>query len=275
MVNGLRVCAQGGYALIRPYYTSTLITPTVSIPDAELLFTGDFKREGPDLVLTGHDGHHHVIPGYFSGQKHAALVAPNGAALPPISSNFSPARPPRTIRAGAATTPPAIGKVEKVVGNVTVMRNGVAVALNVGDAVYKSDVITTGADSSYGVSFPDGTALDLVANTRMALNDYSTIRTEPQRRAVQPGPRHLLLRRRQGRPYRRHEDRHAGGDDGHPRHHRLVQEQSPPSPPMSATSASRSRWSPIRAPQSAQYELVDQFGNVVASVGVTGQVDLR
>jgi hypothetical protein len=39
--------------------------------------------------------------------------------------------------------------------------------------VYKSDVIQTGANSSCGVSFPDGTALNLVANTRMALNEYS------------------------------------------------------------------------------------------------------
>ena len=53
------------------------------------------------------------------------------------------------------------------------MRNGIAVALNVGDAVYKSDVMQTGVNSSVGIAFPDGTALDLVANTRMALNDYS------------------------------------------------------------------------------------------------------
>ena len=46
-------------------------------------------------------------------------------------------------------------------------------ALNVGDAVYKSDVVQTGANSSAGVAFPDGTALNLVANTRMALNEYS------------------------------------------------------------------------------------------------------
>ncbi len=53
------------------------------------------------------------------------------------------------------------------------MRNGVAVALHVGDAVFKSDVVQTGANSSVGIGFPDGTALNLVANTRMALNDYS------------------------------------------------------------------------------------------------------
>lgn len=39
--------------------------------------------------------------------------------------------------------------------------------------MYKTDVIQTGANSSVGIGFPDGTALQLVANTRMALNDYS------------------------------------------------------------------------------------------------------
>jgi hypothetical protein len=33
--------------------------------------------------------------------------------------------------------------------------------------------VQTGANSSVGIGFPDGTALNLVANTRMALNDYS------------------------------------------------------------------------------------------------------
>ena len=60
-----------------------------------------------------------------------------------------------------------------MVGIVNVVRNGVAVVLHVGDAVYKSDVIQTGSGSSCGISFPDGTALNLIANTRMALNDYS------------------------------------------------------------------------------------------------------
>ena len=39
--------------------------------------------------------------------------------------------------------------------------------------MFKSDIIQTGANSSAGIGFPDGTALNLIANTRMALNDYS------------------------------------------------------------------------------------------------------
>jgi FecR-like protein len=147
----------------------------VSVPDADLLFRGDYHRAGPDLVLTGHDGRHHIVPGYFASEKHAALVAPNGASLSADVVDLlagSPA-PGQYAQAQPTTPPDSIGKVEKVVGDVTVVRNGVSVALHVGDAVFKSDVIATGGDSSAGISFPDGTVLDLVANSRMALNEYS------------------------------------------------------------------------------------------------------
>ena len=63
--------------------------------------------------------------------------------------------------------------MEKVVGQVTLIHNGVAGPLHVGDPVYKTDVVETGANSSCGIAFPDGTALDLVNNTRMALNEYN------------------------------------------------------------------------------------------------------
>jgi hypothetical protein len=147
----------------------------IKVPDAELLFRGEYQRLGPDLVVTGPDGRHHIIPGYFSSEKHPALVAPNGASLTPDVVDLLAGSPtPGQYAQAQPTTPPdSIGKVEKVIGSVTVVRNGVAVALHVGDAVYKSDVVQTGANSSVGIGFPDGTALNLVAGTRMALNDYS------------------------------------------------------------------------------------------------------
>jgi FecR protein len=147
----------------------------IQVPDAELLFRGEYQRLGPDLVLTGPDGRNHIIPGYFSSEQHPALVAPNGASLAPDLVDLLAGSPtPGQYAQAQPTTPPdAIGKCEKVVGSVTVVRNGVAVALHVGDAVFKSDVVQTGANSSVGIGFPDGTALNLVANTRMALNDYS------------------------------------------------------------------------------------------------------
>ena len=148
----------------------------IIVPDAHLLFTAEFHRAGPDLVLTGHDGRHHVVPGYFANEHRPALSAPNGASLAPDLIELLAGSPTPGEYAQAQSAAPrddAIGKIEKVVGNVTVVRNGVSVALNVGDAVYKSDVIQTGVNSAVGIGFPDGTALNLVDNTRMALNDYS------------------------------------------------------------------------------------------------------
>jgi large repetitive protein len=148
---------------------------SIHVEDAQLIFRGDYHRAGPDLVITGKDGGHHIIPGYFSSDQHPDLVAPNGARLTADIIDLlagSPA-PGQYAQAQATASPDPIGKVEKIVGDVHVVRNGVSVALNVGDLVYKSDVIETGANSSAGIGFPDGTALDLVANTRMALNEYS------------------------------------------------------------------------------------------------------
>ena len=81
--------------------------------------------------------------------------------------------PGQYAQAHTTLPPEAIGKVEKVVGQVTLIHNGVAGSLHVGDPVYKTDVVETGANSSCGIAFPDGTALDLVNNTRMALNEYN------------------------------------------------------------------------------------------------------
>ena len=147
----------------------------ILVPDAQLLFTAEFHRAGPDLVLIGRDGERHLIPGYFSGEHERALVAPNGASLASNVVDLLAGSPTPGEYAQSQPTPPSdpVGRVEKVVGNVTVVRNGVSVALNVGDAIYKSDVVQTAANSSVGIAFPDGTALNLVANTRMALTEYS------------------------------------------------------------------------------------------------------
>ena len=167
---------EGGFeAAASIIHTNSSHSEYVSVPDADLLFRGDYHRAGPDLVLTGHDGRHHIVPGYFASEKHAALVAPNGASLSAdvVDLLAGSAAPGQYAQAQPTTPPNSIGKVEKIVGDVTVVRNGVSVALHVGDAVFKSDVIATGGNSSAGITFPDGTVLDLVANSRMALNEYS------------------------------------------------------------------------------------------------------
>lgn len=142
----------------------------VIVADAHLLFTAQFHRAGPDLVLSGDDGHRLLIPGYFATEPPPMLMAPNGARLSTETVGLLAGSPAPAQYAQAQPVPPAgsIGSVEKVSGNVTVVRNGVAVVLHAGDAVFKSDVIETAADSKIGIGFPDGTALELLANTRMA-----------------------------------------------------------------------------------------------------------
>ena len=51
------------------------VRQTIIVPDAHLLFTGDFKRSGVDLVLTG-DDRELVLHDYFKGEKRAALSSP-------------------------------------------------------------------------------------------------------------------------------------------------------------------------------------------------------
>src|SRR5262249_45244987 len=69
--------------------------------------------------------------------------------------------------------PEAIGKVQTVIGPVTVMdASGVAAQVKVGDSVYRHDTIETGADGAVGITFIDGTAFTLSNNARVALNQF-------------------------------------------------------------------------------------------------------
>ncbi len=169
--------SEGGYGIgaTSAFHLDPSHPDTVSIPDPELLFRGHFGRSGQDLVITGQDGHRHIVPGYFASEKHPALVAPNGAHLSGdlVEHLAGSQTPGQYAQAQDATPANPIGQIEKVVGIATVVRNGVSVTLHVGDKVFQSDIVQTGADSSCGISFPDGTALNLVASTRLVLNEYS------------------------------------------------------------------------------------------------------
>ena len=149
---------------------------SLTIPDAQLLFSAEFKRSGSDLTLIGPDGRKFIVFDYFQFEKRPDLISSDGATLAAqLVEKLSGSVAPNQY---AQATPPSgssaqvIGKVEKISGSGTAVRNGVAVTLNVGDAVNKNDVLQTGSDSTLSVSFLDGTALNLSANTRMALNEY-------------------------------------------------------------------------------------------------------
>jgi len=141
-------------------------TASVTIPDAHLLFTAEFKRKRSDLVLTGDDGHKILVTDYFQPD----LVSPEGALL--SASLVELATPGQYAQAAAPVAQQPIGRVETVSGSATVTRNGVAVDLNVGDLVFQGDVVQTRSDSTLGIGFADGSAFSLKENARMALNEF-------------------------------------------------------------------------------------------------------
>ncbi|XYL60585.1 VCBS domain-containing protein [Bradyrhizobium sp. DASA03076] len=142
----------------------------VVIADPNLIFHGEFKRTGSDLVLS-HDGHDFVVHDYFRGDKRAAIASPDGAHLTgDIVSALTGYVQVAQAAPGAAAAQ-VIGHVTKLTGSATVVRNGVSVILNNGDNVEKGDVVSTGSDSTLGITFIDGTVFGLSANARMVLNE--------------------------------------------------------------------------------------------------------
>jgi hypothetical protein len=149
----------------------------VTVPDAHLLFNGEFKRVGTsDLKIVGEDGQSFFIPDYFASETRAHLMSPQGATLSPnvVEALAGPLAPGQLAQAGgqAASSQPVIGRVDALAGSATVVRNGVTVALNVGDNVRRGDVVQTSGGSSVAIVFTDGTTFSLNANARMVLDNF-------------------------------------------------------------------------------------------------------
>ncbi|WP_246666719.1 VCBS domain-containing protein [Bradyrhizobium guangdongense] len=140
------------------------------VPDPNLLFHGDFKRAGVDLVLS-HDGQDYVIHDYFKGQTRAPIASPDGAHLTGDLVNALTGHVQYAQAAPGAAAAQVIGHITKLAGNATAVRNGVSIILNNGDNVEKGDVVSTGSDSTLGITFIDGTVFGLSANARMVLNE--------------------------------------------------------------------------------------------------------
>ncbi len=142
----------------------------IVVNDAHLLFTGDFRRSGSDLVISK-DDRQLIIDDYFRNEKRATLASPDGAILTGTLVEALTGEV-QIAQAGASTSAVAvIGKVSKAAGASTVIRNGVSVELNVGDNVHKGDVVQAGSNSSLVLVFIDGTVFGLAANSRMVLNE--------------------------------------------------------------------------------------------------------
>ena len=142
---------------------------TITIPDAHLLFSGDFERSGTDLIVSDRE-HRVIVTDYFRGEKRPVLVSPEGA---PLDSKVIEALTGHTAYAQAGTAPAAklIGHVVTMTGSASIVRNGVTIDVNNGDNVYQNDVVQTGSGSTLGLVLDDGTTFNLSANARLMLND--------------------------------------------------------------------------------------------------------
>lgn len=148
----------------------------ITVPDAHLLFNGEFKRVGSDgLKITGENGESFFIANYFNGEKHKHLLSPEGAQLSAsvVEALAGPLAPGQQAQAGAQpAAQAAIGRVDAMTGSCTVVRNGVSVALNMGDTVRKGDVVQTSSASTISIVFTDGSTFSLSANARMVLDEF-------------------------------------------------------------------------------------------------------
>lgn len=144
----------------------------VRLPDAHLLFSGDFARWGSDLIISDHL-HRMVVSNYFHGDKRPTLVSPEGAALDPNVIEALTGHVQYAQAAATASASKVVGHVVKLAGSASIVRNGTTIILNNGDAVYQNDVVQTGSGSSIGLVMVDGTTFNLSANARMMLNDLT------------------------------------------------------------------------------------------------------
>lgn len=148
--------------------------PSVTIPDAHLLFNAQFSRAGADLVLQGEGGDAYVVHDYFAGDVRAPLLSPEGAMLSAdvVAALAGPVAPGQYAQAGApAAAAQAVGRVAQASSDATIIRNGVTMPAQAGDPVLKGDVMQTAA-GTLGVTFNDGSTLNLTANTRMVVNEF-------------------------------------------------------------------------------------------------------
>src|SRR5258707_1418511 len=145
---------------------------TVTVPDAHLLFSGDYQRSGADLIVSDRD-HRVVVPNYFHSEKRPTLVSPEGAQLDPKVIEALTGHVAYAQATGPSSAAKVVGHVVKMTGSASIVRNGVTIDVNNGDNINQGDVVQTGSGSTLGLVLDDGTTFNLTANARLMLNDLT------------------------------------------------------------------------------------------------------
>src|SRR6202012_3133523 len=94
---------------------------SITIADAQLLYNGDYKRSGVDLILSK-DGHQLVVPDYFKGENPASLAPPDGSHLPGDIARALAGSVENAQAANITDTGRVIGHVTKLSGTATAIR---------------------------------------------------------------------------------------------------------------------------------------------------------
>ena len=160
----------GFHSHVEAIHAAQAPSDAIFVPDAQLLFHGDFKRSGVDLVISAAD-QELVLHDYFKGEHRAPLASPDGAHLTGDLVNALAGHVEYAQADGNAGAHQVIGHVTKLAGTATAIRNGVSIILNNGDNVEKGDVVLSGSNSTVGITFIDGTVFGLSSNARMVLNE--------------------------------------------------------------------------------------------------------
>ncbi|MEM7318823.1 MAG: FecR domain-containing protein, partial [Pseudomonadota bacterium] len=155
----------------------------VFVPDASVMFQGEYSTQGQDLLINDLDGTVLRVSDYFSFATAPELVAPNGAVIRgdhvarlagfAEDTRLAQAEGGDAVSASAGRSlENAIGQVETIQGTVTVTgSDGTTVALGEGDLVFENDVVATGSGSTVSITFVDGTIFSLSAGSRMVLDE--------------------------------------------------------------------------------------------------------
>ncbi|SFM55950.1 FecR family protein, partial [Shimia aestuarii] len=144
------------------------------VPDAPLLFNGEFERQGHDLYIHNKGSATLRIADYFSQGQPADLYAPNGAVLKGniVERLAGPEAPGQYAQVGDVAKTGAIGQVEAVDGNAFVERaSGIREQLDVGSKVFQNDILITDQSGKLSVTFVDGTIFTLSSGSRMVIDD--------------------------------------------------------------------------------------------------------
>ena len=147
---------------------------SVEVPGGDFFQTAEYVREGPDLLLVGVDGQTVLIRDYFANETPPDLTSDLGGRIAgDVAARLAgSASPGQYAQAQTPTTAEAIGRVDTLDGDVFATHlDGTRVALGTGDAIFRGDVLETGAGGAVGVVFIDDTTFALGETARMTIDE--------------------------------------------------------------------------------------------------------